>query len=105
VLQNKEQQRDRVVFMQAVPGHAYLRNKSFPMQGLPDHAHVPTLERLPKDMHVVASPAGAKVAAGLGFTDITALDHGEEITIAGGKMKIRATAGASHCHHGTAREK
>ncbi|KAK9918517.1 hypothetical protein WJX75_004661 [Coccomyxa subellipsoidea] len=63
-------------------------------QGLPDHAHVPTLERLPKDMHVVASPAGAKVAAGLGFTDITALDHGEEITIAGGKMKIRATAGA-----------
>ncbi len=56
---------------------------------------MPTLERLPKDLHVVASPAGAKVAAGLGFKNVTALDHGEEIAIADGKMTIRATAGAS----------
>ncbi|CAL8463808.1 g3342 [Coccomyxa elongata] len=63
-------------------------------QGLPDHAHVPTLQRLPKDLPIVASPAGAQVAAGLGFSNITALDHGEETTIAGGKLKIRATAGA-----------
>jgi hypothetical protein len=63
------------------------------MQGLPDHAHEPTLRRLPRGMRVVASPAGAKVAAGLGFTNITALDHGQETTIADGKLTIRATAG------------
>ena len=69
------------------------------MQGLPDHAHVPTLQRLPKDLPIVASPAGAQVATGLGFSNITALDHGEETTIAGGKLKIRATAGSLQCHH------
>ena len=30
-------------------------------QGLPDHAHKPTLEQLPRDMHVVANDAAAKV--------------------------------------------
>ena len=33
------------------------------MQGLPDHAHKPTLEQLPRDMHVVANDAAAKVLA------------------------------------------
>ena len=65
------------------------------MQGLPDHAHVPTLQRLPKGMRLVASPAAAKVAAGLGFSSITELDHGQTTTIGGGKMSIRATAGAA----------
>lgn len=69
------------------------------MQGLPDHAHVPTLQRLPKDLPIVASPAGAQVAAGLGFRNIAALDHGQETTIAGGKLKIRATAGTLYCHN------
>ncbi len=41
----------------------------------------------------MASPAGAKVAEGLGYRNITVLDHGQETTIAGGKLKIRATAG------------
>ena len=31
------------------------------LQGLPDHAHKPTLEVLPRDMHVVANNAAAKV--------------------------------------------
>lgn len=69
------------------------------MQGLPDHAHVPTLQRLPKDLPVVASPAGANVAEGLGFQNITALDHGEETTVGGGKLKIRATAGVQYHDH------
>lgn len=68
------------------------------MQGLPDHAHVPTLQRLPKDLPIVASPAGAQVAADLGFRNITALDHGQETIIGGGKLRIRATAGSLYCH-------
>ena len=51
----------------------------------------------PRGMRVVASPAGAKVAAGLGFTNVTALDHGQETTIADGKLTIRATAGWGPC--------
>ncbi len=34
-------------------------------QGLPDHAHKPTLEQLPRDLHVVANDAAAKVLAEL----------------------------------------
>jgi len=61
---------------------------------LPDHAHEPMLCRLPKGMALIASPAGARVAEGLGFKNITVLDHGEETVICGGKLRIRATVGA-----------
>ena len=39
-------------------------------QGLPDHAHVPTLQRLRKTLPVIASPAGARVAASCGFKQV-----------------------------------
>lgn len=61
-------------------------------QGLPDHAHPPTLEKLPRDLPVVASPTAAKVLEKLGFTAITALQPGETTTF--GSLEIRATAGA-----------
>jgi len=63
------------------------------MQGLPDHAHEPTLKRIAKDTLLIASPAGAKVAQGLGFTNVRTLDHGEETTIGNGKLHIKATVG------------
>jgi hypothetical protein len=65
------------------------------MQGLPDHAHEPTLKRISRDRLIIASPAGAKVAKGLGFTNVIALDHGEETTLGNGKLHIHATVGES----------
>lgn len=63
-----------------------------------DHAHRPTLKRLPKSIPVVASPSAAEVAKELGFQNITTLKHGEETTIGeggeGGRMTIQATVGA-----------
>ena len=64
-------------------------------QGLPDHAHVPTLRQLPKELPVVASPAAARIAANLGFKRVYELDHGQEMTLADGRLRIRATAGAA----------
>jgi hypothetical protein len=66
-----------------------------------DHAHRPTLKRLPKSIPVVASPSAAAVAKELGFQNITTLKHGEQTTIEGGgeegggrMMTIQATVGA-----------
>jgi L-ascorbate metabolism protein UlaG (beta-lactamase superfamily) len=46
-------------------------------QGLPDHAHPPTLEALDHDIPVVASPSAAKLVKKLGYSQVTALDHGK----------------------------
>ncbi len=64
-------------------------------QGLDDHAHRPTLQRLPKDKPVVASPAGAAVAKQMGFHVVHSLDHGQAITM--GPLTIRATMGKPRC--------
>ena len=63
------------------------------LQGLPDHAHEPTLRRISKDKLLIASPAGAKVAEGLGFTNVVTLDHGQETMLGNGKLRIKATVG------------
>ncbi|NJL88260.1 MAG: MBL fold metallo-hydrolase [Leptolyngbyaceae cyanobacterium SM1_1_3] len=62
-------------------------------QGLEDHAHPPTLERLNRALPVVASPKGAKVAEGLDFVEVTALAHGEEFVL-DGAVSIKAFPGA-----------
>ena len=61
-------------------------------QGLPDHAHPPTLEQLPRTIPVVGSPSAAKVGRGLGFSSVTALAPGEITQVAG--LEIEATPGA-----------
>lgn len=63
------------------------------VQGLDDHAHKPTLQRLPKNKQVVGSPAAAAVAEGLGFTNVIGLDHGQTTQICDGRLSITATAG------------
>lgn len=63
-------------------------------QGLPDHAHKPTLERLPKDMPVVCSPTAAKILAGLGFKNVFELDHGQCMSFCDSALQICATEGA-----------
>jgi L-ascorbate metabolism protein UlaG (beta-lactamase superfamily) len=46
-------------------------------QGLPDHAHPETLQRLDRSIPVVGSPSAANVAQSLGFQSVTALTHPE----------------------------
>ena len=62
-------------------------------QGLEDHAHPPTLKELDKNLPVVASPNGAKVARDLGYTTVTALEHGEVYTL-GEIVEIKALPGS-----------
>lgn len=61
-------------------------------QGLDDHCHVPTLERLDRMIPVVASPAAAKVVNKLGFERVTSLSHWQETTIA--HLTVKAIPGA-----------
>ncbi len=62
-------------------------------QGLPDHAHVPTLAALDRHIPVVGSAPAAKVAQSLGYTQVIALAPGEAYTVAD-RLEIRATRGA-----------
>ena len=64
------------------------------VQGLPDHAHKPTLEVLPRELPVVANSAAAKVVQGLGYTNVTVVEHGQTVTVADGRMKVTAVEGA-----------
>ncbi|WP_041233481.1 MBL fold metallo-hydrolase [Cylindrospermum stagnale] len=50
-------------------------------QGLEDHAHPPTLKQLDHNIKVVGSPNAAKVVKQLGYTQVTALAHGETFTL------------------------
>lgn len=61
-------------------------------QGLEDHAHPPTLKQLDKNIPVVASPNGAKVAQELGYQTVTALEH--ESTFKLGNVAIKAVPGS-----------
>jgi L-ascorbate metabolism protein UlaG (beta-lactamase superfamily) len=61
-------------------------------QGLPDHAHPPTLEVLDRSIPVVASPAAAKVVSDLGYQHITSLAPGESHQF--GDIDIEAVPGS-----------
>jgi L-ascorbate metabolism protein UlaG (beta-lactamase superfamily) len=62
-------------------------------QGVDDHTHVPTLEKLDRRIPVVASPTAAKVVKKLGYEQVTTLAAWEETTIAP-DLKITAVLGA-----------
>ena len=61
-------------------------------QGLDDHAHKETLQAMDRSIPVVGSPGAAKVAQELGYTAVTALEHGETFTL--GNLTITATMGS-----------
>jgi L-ascorbate metabolism protein UlaG (beta-lactamase superfamily) len=61
-------------------------------QGLPDHAHPPTLEILDRSIPVIASPNAAKVVKDLGYQQITALAPGESHQFA--EVNIKAVPGS-----------
>jgi L-ascorbate metabolism protein UlaG (beta-lactamase superfamily) len=62
-------------------------------QGLADHAHPPTLEKLDRAIPVVGSPGAAKVVEKMGYTQVTALAHGETFTLTN-QVQIRAFPGS-----------
>jgi L-ascorbate metabolism protein UlaG (beta-lactamase superfamily) len=61
-------------------------------QGLPDHAHLPTLAVLDRSIPVVASPSAAKIVKELGYYHVTALAPGESHTFA--DISIKAVPGS-----------
>jgi L-ascorbate metabolism protein UlaG (beta-lactamase superfamily) len=73
----------------AIPEHIDLILLS---QGLPDHAHLPTLEALDRSIPVLASPSAAKVVRGLGYQQVTAIAPGESEQWAG--IEIQAVPGS-----------
>lgn len=62
-------------------------------QGLEDHAHRPTLEKLDKSIPVVASASATKVVKQLGYTQVTTLNPQQAFTL-GNCIEIRAMPGA-----------
>jgi L-ascorbate metabolism protein UlaG (beta-lactamase superfamily) len=61
-------------------------------QGLPDHAHPPTLERLDRSIPVVCSPNAAQLVQNLGYKQVTTLAHGESYRF--GDVEIEAVPGS-----------
>jgi L-ascorbate metabolism protein UlaG (beta-lactamase superfamily) len=61
-------------------------------QGLPDHAHLPTLQVLDRSIPVVASPSAAKVVQNLGYQQVVTIAPGESHSWAG--INIRAVPGS-----------
>jgi L-ascorbate metabolism protein UlaG (beta-lactamase superfamily) len=62
-------------------------------QGLEDHAHPPTLAQLDRSIPVLASPNAAQVVRKMGYTHVTALEHGQAFTLAE-QVKIQAVPGS-----------
>jgi len=61
-------------------------------QGLPDHAHPPTLAILDRSIPVVCSPNAAQLIQNLGYTQVTVLAHGESYHCA--DLEIKAVPGS-----------
>ncbi|MEC4983166.1 MAG: MBL fold metallo-hydrolase [Oscillatoria sp. PMC 1068.18] len=62
-------------------------------QGLEDHTHPPTLKQLDHNLPVVGSPNAAKVTKNLGYSQVTALKHGETFNLAN-QVEIKAFPGS-----------
>ncbi|HBB31090.1 MAG TPA: Zn-dependent hydrolase, partial [Cyanobacteria bacterium UBA9273] len=62
-------------------------------QGLEDHAHKPTLEKLDKKIPVVGSTSAAKVVEPLGYTQVTLITPGQTFTL-DNQIEILALPGA-----------
>ncbi|NJL20681.1 MAG: MBL fold metallo-hydrolase [Leptolyngbyaceae cyanobacterium SM1_3_5] len=61
-------------------------------QGLPDHAHPPTLEQLDRSIPVIASPSAAKVANSIGYSQVIPLEHGQSWML--GSLRLQAFPGS-----------
>ena len=62
-------------------------------QGQPDHTHPPTLEKIHRNIQVVASEAASKVIKKMGFNKVNTLKPGDNFKYE--NLNIQATSGAS----------
>lgn len=63
-------------------------------QGLPDHAHPPTLKTFPRSIPIIAAEDAESLLDSLGFENVTILKHGATVTVAaksGGGPSERVT--------------
>lgn len=63
-------------------------------QWVDDHTHIPTLERLPKHIPIIAQSEAADRIRPLGFKSLTTISHGQTMQLCDGKLQLTATAGA-----------
>ena len=62
-------------------------------QGLPDHCHIPTLKKFPKNTKIICSKSASKVLNELNFESINIMEPGENLKF--DDIKIEATSGAA----------
>ena len=62
-------------------------------QGLPDHCHIPSLKKFPKNISVVCTKSAFKVLDKLNFESINIMEPGQHLKF--NNIKIEATSGAS----------
>ena len=62
-------------------------------QGLPDHCHIPSLKKFPKNTSVVCTKSAFKVLDKLNFESINIMEPGQHLKF--NNIKIEATSGAS----------
>ena len=62
-------------------------------QGQPDHTHQPTLDKLNKNIDVVASESASKIVKSMGFNKVNPLKPGQSFKY--NNINIQATSGAS----------
>jgi hypothetical protein len=64
------------------------------LQWVDDHTHMPTLERLPKHIPIIAQAEAADRIRPLGFKSLTTISHGQTMSLCDGSLQLTATAGA-----------
>ncbi len=62
-------------------------------QGLPDHCHVPSLKKFPKQTDIICSKSAYKILDNLNFESINIMEPGQNLKF--NDIKIEATSGAS----------
>jgi len=62
-------------------------------QGLPDHCHIPSLRKFPKETNIICSKSASKVLHKLNFESIRIMKPGENIKF--NDINIEATSGAA----------
>jgi len=62
-------------------------------QGLPDHCHIPSLEKFPKTTNIICSKSAYKILDGLNFESIHIMQPGQNLKFS--EIEIEATSGAA----------
>ena len=62
-------------------------------QGLPDHCHIPSLKKFPKETSIICTKSASKILEELNFESINIMQPGENLKF--NDIKIEATSGAA----------